>query len=61
MTDVCSGKMNLKQLIREIERVILTNIPEKVVITIEKDEEIKGYKSIIYIPINDFQKLYNGA
>lgn len=61
MTDVCGGPMTLKDLHREIHHYMYTKKPEKMVITIERDElyelaVFQKHYSVIYIPNKDFEK-----
>ena len=56
LVDVASGKMTLKELTIEIERLYLFRDPEFCVITIERDDTIKGMRGTLYITKKDFKK-----
>jgi len=55
LVDVVSGKMTLKELTIEIERLYLFRDPEFCVITIERDDKIKGMRGTLYITKKDFR------
>ena len=54
--DVCGGKMHLKELTDEIFHYMYYKNPSEMIITIKRNNRIKGYYSSIYIPIKDFEK-----
>jgi len=56
LTDICGGKMTLKELTGEIFNLFMHRSPKYVVITIERDEEKRGYISTINIPHKDFKE-----
>ena len=56
MIDICSGKMTLAQLTKEIHHYMYMYEPTKMTIEIERDDKLKGLRSTIYIPKDDFKK-----
>jgi hypothetical protein len=54
--DICSGKMTLNDLSREIDFYMNYKTPNNMIITIERDNDIKGYRSTIYLSKKDFKK-----
>ena len=56
LVDVVSGKLTLVQLNREIAQYMLQKNPTLLLITIERDDTIKGYRSTIYLTLEDFKK-----
>ncbi len=56
LVDLTSGKMTLVQLSDEIRNLYLHRNPEYCVITIERDDRIKGMRGTIYITKTDFKK-----
>ena len=54
--DVSSGKMTLEQLSKEIYNYMLWKNPQEMIITIKRDDNIGGYRSIIYLTKEDFEK-----
>ena len=56
LAEVVSEPMKLKELNKEISDLIIHHSPEYLVIIIEKDREIKKYKSTVYITYEDFMK-----
>jgi len=56
LVDAVSGKLTLVQLNREIAQYMLQKKPTLLLITIERDDTIKGYRSTIYLTLEDFKK-----
>ena len=57
LTNVVTGIKTLKELDDEITRLCFTRPPEYMVILIEHDPHINKYRSTIYIPKKDSEKL----
>jgi len=53
--DVCAGKMTLEEVGKEIIHYMLKS-PENMIVTIERNDEVKGYYSTIYISKKDFEE-----
>ena len=56
LVDVVGGKMTLKELEGEIRQLYLHRNPQYTVITIERDDFIKGMRATVYITSADFKK-----
>ncbi|MHA1302351.1 MAG: hypothetical protein ACTSPI_01430 [Candidatus Heimdallarchaeaceae archaeon] len=53
-TDVCAGKMTLRQVKLEITHQMYHKLPQKMIIELEKNKEHGGYYTTFYIPVKDF-------
>ena len=56
LVDIVGGPMKLDELTDEIRNLMYHRSPEKVIITIEKNNDLKKYYSVIYITEEDFKK-----
>jgi predicted translin family RNA/ssDNA-binding protein len=56
--DICGGKMTLDELAEEIKHYMYYKTPDNLIVTIERDDKIKGYRSTIYLSKKDFEKPY---
>ena len=56
LVDVVTGKMTLAELNNEVARYMFDKQPDLLLITIERDDDLKGYRSTIYLTIKDFEK-----
>lgn len=59
LVDVTRGKMTLKELAKDIAFQMYHRSPEKLVITIERDDTVRGYVSTVYMSTEDFYKFDN--
>jgi hypothetical protein len=55
LVDVFAGAVKLDKVVDEIKRYMLKS-PEKMIITIERDEKAKRYHTTIYLTKEDFYK-----
>ena len=51
MIDICTGRMDAKDIIREIKHYLFCKEPSKMVVTIEKNKKMGDFYSVFYVPI----------
>ena len=56
MVDIVGGKLSLTELTRELTGLYYHRSPPLTVVTIERDEKVKGYVSTIYIDGKSFEE-----
>jgi len=56
LVDCVGGKMTLDQLSEEVRNLYQHRNPEYTIITIERDDTIKGMRCTLYIKPEDFKK-----
>ena len=56
LTDIVGGPMDIYELHRELMNLVLHRSPEYIIVLIEKNKDIKKYKTTIYITKEDFER-----
>jgi len=56
LTDIVGGPMDIYELHRELMNLVLHHSPEYIIVLIEKNKDIKKYKTTIYITKEDFER-----